>query len=404
MNVKKFVAATSRDALRKVREALGADAVILSNRATEQGVEILALASDDISALAQPAVEPEADVVRELEGVREGMRGGAAAAARRGPARQQEERAEPRFGWGEEDDGEPALPAMHAPLLAQAATYSSTGQGGMVSSMAESLEMARRGSSPAAPLAMPGNRAETFASRARAETVKGVQEAARRDSAPREPVREQPRDVARDAVREPVRDSVPLRESGRDGGRDSAREVRMRAASPLVAEEDLPPARPAARGMMLEASRCESEMAEMRNEIRAMRDLMQTQLAEIAWGATQKREPHKAQVLRELLAGGFSPSLSRFLTEKMPQVANDGQAMQWIRGVLERNIQTLKNEHEVLEKGGVFALVGPTGVGKTTSTAKLAARCVMRHGTDKLALITTDGYRIGGHEQLRIYG
>jgi flagellar biosynthesis protein FlhF len=58
----------------------------------------------------------------------------------------------------------------------------------------------------------------------------------------------------------------------------------------------------------------------------------------------------------------------------------------------------------VLEKGGVFALVGPTGVGKTTTTAKLAARCVMRNGPGKLALITTDGYRIGGYEQLRIYG
>ncbi|MDB5729308.1 MAG: flhF, partial [Noviherbaspirillum sp.] len=61
-------------------------------------------------------------------------------------------------------------------------------------------------------------------------------------------------------------------------------------------------------------------------------------------------------------------------------------------------------ETELLEKGGVFALVGPTGVGKTTTTAKLAARCVMRHGASKLALITTDGYRIGAFEQLRIYG
>ena len=59
---------------------------------------------------------------------------------------------------------------------------------------------------------------------------------------------------------------------------------------------------------------------------------------------------------------------------------------------------------EILEKGGIYALVGPTGVGKTTTTAKLAARCVVRHGADKLALLTTDGYRIGGHEQLRIYG
>ncbi len=66
--------------------------------------------------------------------------------------------------------------------------------------------------------------------------------------------------------------------------------------------------------------------------------------------------------------------------------------------------QPSSNENEILEKGGVYALVGPTGVGKTTTTAKLAARCVMRHGPGKLALITTDGYRIGGYEQLRIYG
>lgn len=59
---------------------------------------------------------------------------------------------------------------------------------------------------------------------------------------------------------------------------------------------------------------------------------------------------------------------------------------------------------EMIESGGVFALVGPTGVGKTTTTAKLAARCVIRHGADKVALLTTDSYRIGGHEQLRIYG
>ncbi len=78
--------------------------------------------------------------------------------------------------------------------------------------------------------------------------------------------------------------------------------------------------------------------------------------------------------------------------------------MNWIKTVLARNLATMDNENEILDKGGVFALVGPTGVGKTTTTAKLAARCVMRHGAGKLALITTDGYRIGGYEQLRIYG
>jgi flagellar biosynthesis protein FlhF len=57
-----------------------------------------------------------------------------------------------------------------------------------------------------------------------------------------------------------------------------------------------------------------------------------------------------------------------------------------------------------MERGGVYALMGPTGVGKTTTTAKLAARCVMRFGAERVALLTTDSYRIGAHEQLRIYG
>jgi flagellar biosynthesis protein FlhF len=105
-----------------------------------------------------------------------------------------------------------------------------------------------------------------------------------------------------------------------------------------------------------------------------------------------------------MLAAGFSASLSRTLAEKMPAGLKQDGAMNWVKAVLARNLATIGNEDEMLERGGVFALVGPTGVGKTTTTAKLAARCVVRHGPGKLALITTDGYRIGAYEQLRIYG
>jgi flagellar biosynthesis protein FlhF len=88
----------------------------------------------------------------------------------------------------------------------------------------------------------------------------------------------------------------------------------------------------------------------------------------------------------------------------MPSSEKQENAMNWMKSILSRNLNVLDNENEILERGGVYAMVGPTGVGKTTTTAKLAARCVMRHGAGKLALITTDGYRIGGYEQLRIYG
>ena len=139
-------------------------------------------------------------------------------------------------------------------------------------------------------------------------------------------------------------------------------------------------------------------------EIRTMRGVLETQLAEISWGGTQKREPLKAAIMREMLAAGFSASLSRLITENLPSSPKSQDAMFWVKSVLAKNLLTMANENELLEDGGVYALVGPTGVGKTTTTAKLAARCVMRHGPGKLALITTDGYRIGGYEQLRIYG
>ncbi|HAT30329.1 MAG TPA: flagellar biosynthesis protein FlhF, partial [Janthinobacterium sp.] len=147
-----------------------------------------------------------------------------------------------------------------------------------------------------------------------------------------------------------------------------------------------------------------AEMSGMMSEIRAMRGMMESQLAEISWGSTQRREPQKAVLLRHMLGAGFSATLARYMIEKLPAGLSAGDGLRWIKSVLGKNLSTMANEDAMLEQGGVFALVGPTGVGKTTSTAKLAARCVMRHGPEKLALITTDAYRIGAHEQLRIYG
>lgn len=248
MNVKKYTASNSRDALRKVRDELGPEAVILSNRSVEGGVEIMALANEDIAALVAPSVEKEAVSKPQL-----------------------------------------------MPLPHKRSTDSN-----QAANLAGALETART-------------------------TLTAKKAAA-------------------------------------------------------------------------------SELTEVMSEIRSMRGMLEAQLAELSWGAAQNRQPHRAEILRELLAAGFSASLSRHLAENLPSVNTAEEGMSWIKSVLIRNIQAINNENEILEKGGVFALVGPTGVGKTTTTAKLAARCVMRHGTGKLALITTDGYRIGGHEQLRIYG
>ncbi|MBA3904183.1 MAG: flagellar biosynthesis protein FlhF, partial [Rhodocyclaceae bacterium] len=96
--------------------------------------------------------------------------------------------------------------------------------------------------------------------------------------------------------------------------------------------------------------------------------------------------------------------LARRLVEGLPEGATREEGRNWLKGVLNRSLMTVGSDEEIIDRGGVYALVGPTGVGKTTTTAKLAARCVVRHGADRVALLTTDGYRIGAHEQLRIYG
>lgn len=139
------------------------------------------------------------------------------------------------------------------------------------------------------------------------------------------------------------------------------------------------------------------------DEIKAMRSTLEDQIATVAWGNFTQRNPTKMRILHTLLNAGFSPLLSRRLTDKLPENLNFEQILKKAMSALAFNMCTADSD-EMIEKGGVFALVGPTGVGKTTTTAKLAAHCVIRHGADKVALLTTDSYRIGGHEQLRIYG
>jgi len=151
------------------------------------------------------------------------------------------------------------------------------------------------------------------------------------------------------------------------------------------------------------------QMLAMLNEMRDMRSVFESKLTSLTWNNIQRQNPLKSNLLSMLLGAGFSASLSRQLAEKLPETINnqkmDGElAKNWIKNILAINLNATENEAELFNQGGIFALIGPTGVGKTTTTAKLAARYVMKHGTQNLGIITTDAYRIGGHEQLRIYG
>jgi flagellar biosynthesis protein FlhF len=146
------------------------------------------------------------------------------------------------------------------------------------------------------------------------------------------------------------------------------------------------------------------QVQQLMAEMQSIKGLLERQLAGFAWSDMTRHAPAKAQLLGEMLEAGFSGLLARRLVEDMPEDLDMQAGRKWLAGAVNRRLRTLTSENDLIERGGVFALVGPTGVGKTTTTAKLAARCVVRYGADKLALLTTDGYRIGAHEQLRIYG
>lgn len=143
---------------------------------------------------------------------------------------------------------------------------------------------------------------------------------------------------------------------------------------------------------------------EVLGAIGALRGALENRIDGMLWGENLRRAPVGIAVFRELLGAGFSTALARALSERLPHHLDREQALAWARNELASHLPALDDDKGLLAGGGVFALVGPTGVGKTTTTAKLAARCVMKYGADRVAMLTTDGYRIGAHEQLLIYG
>lgn len=157
-------------------------------------------------------------------------------------------------------------------------------------------------------------------------------------------------------------------------------------------------------GELGEPAQGEDNLRDLEQEIKFLRGMLEGQLASFAWGEMGRRQPTRLELMRRLLAAGFSPQLSRQLLEKMPSGFDSGKGLPWLKSALVNNLRVVSKGHDIVDAGGVYALVGPTGVGKTTTVAKLAARCTLKFGAGQVALITTDSFRIGAHEQLSIYG
>ncbi|WP_374678019.1 flagellar biosynthesis protein FlhF [Piscinibacter sp.] len=346
MNCKRFTARTSREALTLVRQAFGEDAVVLSTKPCAEGVEVLAMAPEGMAHIEQisaSAPKVSAPAVKQTPPARKG----------KGLA----ERIEPEIAAPVEDDVRK--------LSMSTLSFQDFVRERMLKRRQEAMSEVSRFPDDAVDMPIIGSYTEV----------------------PPAP----PQAVAQ-PVPQPVA-AAPLQQ------RMSAPTAAVQPPKPAIAVpvlHDTPAAEPAAPV----ATRRDQE--EMIRELRQVKGLIEERFGALAFMEKLQRQPAQARLTQKLLDAGFSPALIRKLAEAMPHEVSD--EMSWAASVLERNILTGEVDGALEDQGGVYAMVGATGVGKTTSTAKIAAAFAAKYGAGNLGLITLDAYRLGAHEQLRAYG
>jgi flagellar biosynthesis protein FlhF len=186
--------------------------------------------------------------------------------------------------------------------------------------------------------------------------------------------------------------------------RVAARAKAAAAAPPPVQERPAPrvPAR-AVQGppAVPQAPSAGNDSAGVQRELQGLRRLLESELAALTWADRRLREPHTVRVLEELSALDIAPDIATVLAARLPPQGSFRNPAHIPLALLVKHLPVVNDPTCVT--GGIMAVVGPTGVGKTTTIAKLAARWSLRHGSEDLALVSTDGYRIGAREQLLTY-
>lgn len=421
MNVKRFTARTARDALALVREALGEDAVVLSTRPAPEGVEVLALAPEGMAKIeqaarqqaraaapaapaAQPVLLPAATPATPRPSLAERI---AARGERLEP--RVEPRLEPALAEAGGGRAEPRYDAARVPTLTESVaddvetlgmstlTFQDYVRERMLkrrqaelaqqapASLPEAMQAQAAPAQPAPPLRVVASEGR------RAEGAEPLRHQALRDRIAAAPARREV-PVLRDEIR------LADRVDGRGEHRAEAPGRLRLGAEPGPGQHDLL----ADAGVAAAAPR---ERQELMGELRSVRALIEERFGMLAFMERLQRDPRQAALSQKLFDAGFSPALVRKLVQALPadrqQVPDE---LAWAAGVLERNVHTDEREAPLEDHQGVLALIGPTGVGKTTSTAKLAAAFATKHGAANLGLITLDAYRVAAHEQLRAYG
>ena len=332
MKIKRFFAKDMRTALAEVKETLGPDAVIMSNKKVTGGVEIVA-AVDYQSQVPGPK---DAPVRRQLNEESVNISSAGKQMTRSAPPKEQNE--------------------YYADTLAA------------LLARQQKLNPANPAGGNAAPGSWSGNGGNG-----------------------------QPASASW-----PANGAAGTQSAGLAGAASAPRTLAEQGQWGAAPEPAKPKARPAAAPRQAQSAQRDQEMEGMRKEMASIRKLLEHQISGLMWQEVERREPMRALLIKELKKIGFDDAFADQLSGLIPEDMSIHQAMAQLAEVLTAQLKI--SEDEILRQGGAVALLGPTGVGKTTTIAKLAARFAMKYGAVQVALITTDNYRIGAHEQLQTYG
>ncbi len=363
MKIKRFFAKDMRTALVEVKETLGNDAVIMSNKRVTGGVEIVAAVDVDkkgqhseapSAAVSEPPAElrtptaPPAN--RNLDADRVSLSG----------------RADPMNAYGANQAG---------PLTAAASAPS-----GGASSLRELLEQQQQ------------RRQEQIAGFEPLQPSKLSQQLAEQERDPRGKV--SPSSTPPPSAAVPPSSLPPW-----------AKKAFQEEPIKVV---DAPTERVGKNGTLLATTSAETEspssadIVAMRDEMASIRALLQHQVSNLMEQGYARDEPVLAMVQEQLRDCGFNKQVAKDLAQLLPK---DGELHELLAQLPQLVAsQLICQDDTLLNEGGVFAFVGSTGIGKTTTIAKLAARFAARFGIDQVAMITTDNYRIGARDQLQTYG
>jgi len=371
MNVKRFTARTSREAMALVRQAFGDDAVVLSNKPCAEGVEVLAMAPEGMSQIERVAAQaPRVAAPSRVAARPDPAESGNASSRLASRIAERHARTEPGFGDPVEQD-------------------------------VQTLAMST--------LSFQDYVRERMLKRRQAE-INGQPDPLGAEFGSRE-MRPAPESVpSLTAARQQRAQAAMQAMSNRRAEPEAAPPPAARRAPPVLRDEIRVAAEAkAAQGIPGLPGTGRRDQQDMMNELRSMKGLIEARFGALAFMEKLQRQPIQARLTQRLLEVGFSPALVRKLVEGCPTRFDDGKEGApdegaWAANVLARNLVTDEMNAPLDEQGGVFALIGSTGVGKTTTTAKIAAAFAARHGAGQLGLITLDAYRVGAHEQLRAYG